>query len=102
MSVAYNSKVLCYPMETFSSLYLLDAVKVTLMCQEHKVAVEGSDKICFSKATFQPNDKVFIMFMLERIIIFYIIVLSLSAQVERHCTNLRGSGQGGLGVNLRT
>ena len=77
MSVAYNSKVLCYPMETFSSLYLLDAVKVTLMCQEHKVAVEGSDKICFSKATFQPNDKVFLMCMLERIIIFITSTLVL-------------------------
>ena len=71
MSVAYNSKVLRYPMETFSSLYLLDALKITLMCQEHKVAVEGSDKICFSKTTFQPNDKVLlIMCMFERIIIF--------------------------------
>ena len=58
MSAAYNSKVLKYPLETFSFTYMLDQQTAELTCQDHNVCVEQGHKISFSKASFKDADKV--------------------------------------------
>jgi len=57
MSVAYSSKVLRYPLQAFSSNYLLDQQTAEQTCQDHCVCVEQGLKISFSKASFKSAEK---------------------------------------------